>query len=109
MAQDLKPDTWLPDWTEDATNITVPLASIPEVTAAEADGATGDIRKVAFGLAEALYDHFNGLPLADRPTNMVITRGSSVNDQTNEMTRTYGFTFKLAPATGALEVVDEPS
>jgi hypothetical protein len=40
---------------------------------------------------------------------MVITRGSSVNDQTNEMTRTYGFTFKLAPATGALEVVDEPS
>jgi len=48
MAQDLKPSTWIPSWSEDGTDVTFPIASIPELTAAEADGATGDMRKCIY-------------------------------------------------------------
>jgi hypothetical protein len=44
MAFDKTPTTWLPSWSEDATNITLPLASLPELTAAEADAATARFR-----------------------------------------------------------------
>jgi hypothetical protein len=107
MAQDLKPGTWIPSWAEDATNITVPIASFPELTAAEADGASGDIRKVAFAVTKKLADVFEALPVADRPTQMTIGRYASSNQAGTEVTHVVQFTFVNTVATQ--DVKDEPA
>jgi len=109
MALDKSPAAWLASWSEDGTNITLPIASLPETNATEADGTTGDIRKVMLAVLEELYQHQLSLAAADRPVNMVITRSTSVNDTTGEITRNYVFTFKTESAVGGIEVSDEPS
>lgn len=109
MAFDKTPTTWLPNWSEDATNVTVPIATFPELTAAEADGATGDIRKILFALCEAAYQAWLTQGATGQPTKMTISRNSSVNELTNEVTRQYTLVFVTEPAAGATEVVDEPS
>ena len=52
MAQDLKPSTWIPGWSENGTAIAIAdlVAAFPELTVAEADADTGDIRKVMFAV-----------------------------------------------------------
>lgn len=99
------PNTWIASWSEDATNISVPIASFPELTAAEADGATGDIRKIVWAITEKLYQEFNSRAVADRPTKMNITKSSSINTTTNVVTNTFVFTFQTAVSTQ--EVVNE--
>lgn len=88
------PNTWFANWAEDATNITVPIASFPEMTAAEADGTAGDIRKIIFAVCQAAYAKFISLPASDRPTKMVIAKNSSLDSATNVLTSTFTFTFK---------------
>ena len=109
MGYDAKPSTWLSGWSEDATNITLPIASIPETNASECDGASGDIRKVMLAVLEELYQHQLSLAAADKPVNMVISRSTSVNDTTSVITRTYAFTFLTEAAVGGIEVSDEPA
>jgi len=89
MAFDKTPTTWIGSWSEDGTNITVPIASFPELTAAEADGSTGDIRKIAFAMFEKLFQTYNALETADRPTKWTITKTSSTNTTTGVVTNTY--------------------
>lgn len=93
MAFDPKPSTWIPNWSEDGTNITVPLASFPEMTAVEADADTGDIRKVLFALMEQLYGAWNDTASADRPTQMIVSKTSTVNVSTGVVTNTYTLRF----------------
>lgn len=104
---DLKPSTWLANWSEDGTNITVPIASFPELTAAEADGTTGDIRKVAFAVAKKLADVYEALAAADQPTQMKIARYASSNTAGTEVTHVVSFTFVNTVATQ--DVKDEPA
>lgn len=101
------PAQWVADWSENGTNVTFPIASIPELTAAEADGTTGDMRRVLFAMLEAFYQKWLLIAVADRPTMMTIYRSTSTNDTTGEITKTYQFQFKVKH-TGT-EVVDEES
>ena len=101
------PAQWVVDWSENGTNVTFPIASIPELTAAEADGDTGDMRRVLFAMLEAFYQTWLTIPTADRPAMMTIYRNTSTNDTTGEITKTYQFQFKVKH-TGT-EVVDEES
>ena len=87
------PSNWLASWSEDGTNITLPIASIPGLTAVEADGASGDIRNTLYPLLETLYAKWLTVAEADRPTKMTIYRNSVVDDLTNKLTRQYTFTF----------------
>lgn len=93
MAWTPVPTTWLSGWSEDATNITVPIATFPELTAAEADATTGDIRKIIFALCEKFWSVWNALATADKATKMNITKSSSVNTSTGIITNVYTFTF----------------
>jgi len=99
------PAQWVANWSEDATNITIPIASVPEITAAEADGATGDMRKCIYALLAKFYAFWLTIPVADRPANMTIYRSTSTNDVTGEITQTFQFQFKVTN-TGT-EVADE--
>lgn len=94
MAFSPVPTNWFSGWSEDATNITVPIATFPELTAAEADGATGDIRKILYALCAKCWSIWNALATADRPTKMTLTTSSSVDATTGIITNVYTFTFK---------------
>ena len=109
MALYLTPAAWIDSWAEDGNDITIPLASLPETDATEADGSTGDFRKVMLAFMEAVYQHYNGLDTADRPVKMVVSRSSSVNDITGVITRTYAVALLTEPAVGGIEVIDEPA
>jgi hypothetical protein len=107
VAFDKTPTTWLANWSENGTNISLPSASLPETDATECDGTTGDFRKVMLAFMEAVYQHYNGLATADRPAKMTITRSTSVNDTTGVITRTYAAAFLTEAAVGGIEVVAE--
>lgn len=68
----------------------------------ETTPATGDIRRLLFGMIDGLYAKWllrvadaaadpTGDPL---PTKMTIYKSTSTNDTTGEVTRTYSFVFK---------------
>lgn len=105
MAINTVPSVWIPSWSEDGTNITVPIASFPLLTAAEADGATGDIRKIALAFLEQLYDSYSGTAIADRPGKMVITRTPAFSAATDQTTITYSVSFVTEST--AYDVVSE--
>jgi len=79
--------------------------TLPQITTAEANASTGDIRKIYYGIVEQLYQAYIGKATADRPNRMVLTRSSSVDATTGLITSTYSIQFVLA-ATG-LDVTSE--
>lgn len=114
MAFDPKPSTWLGAGYSLANNaISLTTAdkdgdiALPEVTDAEADPTTGDIRKVLFGLMEAIFQAWNGVAAADRPTMMTIQKGSYANVETGRIETT--FTARFTTVAAGYEVADEPS
>jgi hypothetical protein len=107
MAMDLAPATWITSWAENASDVTFPIASVPFLDADEADGTTGDMRKVLFALVDHVYKHYIGLATADRPTKMTITSSVSANTETGVLTNNY--TFRFFTEINDQEVVDEPA
>lgn len=87
------PADWIASWSEDGTNVTFPIASVPEMTAAEADATTGDARKVIYALAKKFYDKYAALAAADRPAQMTITKSEQANTSAATMTVSYVFQF----------------
>ena len=78
---------------------------LPELTDAETNATTGDFRRLMYGLSEGLYQKYNAIPDADKPTKLIIGRSTTENSNTGEFSRTYSFQFQL-DATG-FEVADE--
>jgi hypothetical protein len=107
MAFSDTPTDWLPSWSENGTDITLPIASLPELTAAEADATTGDIRKIWYAFNEAIYTEYNSLAAGDRPGKMLMTKSQSTNTVTGVITTQYVTTLYLSAAVGGLEVVAE--
>lgn len=106
MAFNPAPNALFPSWSEDGTTIEVPIASFPELTAAEADGATGDSRKVVYALLQKIYAAIQALPEGDRPTQMRVSRAQTLS-QTNPaqifMEFNIGFTLAAASVDVAAE------
>lgn len=105
MAFDKTPSTWLAGWSENGTDITVPIATFPEMTAAEADASTGDIRKIMFALIDKLYQTYRATAEANRPGKVSITRTSFPPDSGGVVRHVYQFQFYVE--TTAQEVEDE--
>lgn len=101
------PTQLIASWSENGTDVTFPIASVPELTAAEADASTGDLRKVSYAIAERIWQWWNALAVADRPTNMTVSRGDYSDPTTGNITKSYTLTFKTVPT--GIEVVDEPT
>lgn len=105
MAFNDLPTQLFPGMSEDGTDITLPLAAIPQVTAAEADAASGSLRKLWFGMCDRVKTWWYALDAADRPTKMTVSTSSSTNEATGQVTKTYVFQF-VTEVSGE-EVVDE--
>ena len=102
---DNRPNDWIASLEETGGTVSFPVASVPKLTAAEANSANGDVRKFIYALMEAFYQKWLTIAVADRPAMMTIYRSTSTNDVTGEITQTYQFQFKIAH-TGT-EVEDE--
>lgn len=96
---------WIPSYTSDGTNISIPIASFPGLTAGEAHTTTGDIRKLLYSICEELNTKWNAEAAADRPGKWTFVKGQSLNPATGQITVTYNFTFVLQPA--SIDVADE--
>jgi hypothetical protein len=107
MALDVKPSTWIESWSEDGDDVTFPIASVPQLTADEADATGGDIRKVLFALLEQLWDVWRALDEADKPTRMNLVKNSAVNDVTGVSTNI--FTVRFSNEITSQDVMDEPA
>ena len=100
------PSAWITGYALAGSDVTIPVSGLPGLTVAEANaGSTGDIRKVAYGFNEALYQEWASLATADKPTNMTLSRSTSRNETTGIATVTYSTRFNMQ--INDLEVVDE--
>ena len=89
--------------TDTDTKISIPIASIPELTAAEANPTTGDSRAILFALLEQVYAWWIAKATADRPAAVTISRSTMTNETTGVMTRTYSIAIQVSAT--ALEVI----
>lgn len=97
---------WVSNWSEDGTNVTVAIASFPELSAAEADATTGDIRDVMYAVVDKFYDEYVSKSAStNQPTRVTIARSSSVNPTGTDIVYTYTFKFTVSLTPG--EVADE--
>ena len=91
--------------------LSIPLAALDGLTAAEAHATTGDWRAIAQALLTTLYNHYHGLAAADKPAALVVSTPSvqavSSGDFAGTVKATYSTSFYLT-LDGAV-VSDEPA
>jgi hypothetical protein len=105
MAVNNAPSAWISGWSEDATNVTFAIAQVPQMTAAEADGTTGDMRKVWYAMNHKMFATYNALAVGDVPARMTLRKSSSVNTTTGQTTVTFTTTFVCDE--GSVDVIAE--
>lgn len=91
------PTVILPNITSDGTNLTIPIADIPGLTAAEADPATGNGAELLRLICDAAYDRIEALATTDRPTQMTWGKppAQGVAGAVSRQTYTFGFNFTV--------------
>ena len=107
MAFDPIPTALFSGMSEDGTDLLIPIASIPELTAAEADAVSGDSRKVCYAFLKRMAAWYTSLAVADRPANLIINEGNAVENSSSEFTKSFNIQFTLS-APSALDVATEP-
>jgi len=90
------------------TNDATSDKTLPQLTDAKANATTGDIRTVAFAIAEALFQAWLAQGAGGQPRNMVIRRSASSAGTNDTVTYTYQLQFTLDPS-GTYTVDDEPA
>ena len=78
-----------------ADSLVIPLASLPGLTAGEADDATGDGRKVAYELARVIHTNIQGLAEAARPVQFLTSESTPTGQGPNEVRKSFTLTFDL--------------
>ena len=93
-------------YSENGTILSIPISAIPDLTAAEADAATGDSRKMVWALIDHLCNVYNNTTAANRPSKMRLQRSyGQVDPATGNFTANYALTFNLTAS--GLEMADE--
>ena len=105
MAFNPAPEFWIEDYDVADGVIQIPIASIANLDGAKADPTTGDIREVLYRLAAAMQTKQDSLSAGDRPAEMTLQKGQSLN---SDLTMTRAFTQVFITDTGDLPVEDEP-
>lgn len=79
-------------------SIVIPLASLPELTAAEANATTGNGAQLLRAIDKKIHDALTAIPELDRPTNIsfsLFTETTSTTTRTAQYSRRYN---EAAPA-----------
>jgi hypothetical protein len=106
MAFNKTPTAWIPGWSADANDVTFPIASVPELDAAEANETTGDIRRILFALLEHIASVNSAVEAADRSKRMTINK-SVMGNLTNSESLDYTYMIKLQMEPTGIEVAEE--
>lgn len=110
MAFNKAPTTLFPGYTSDGTNLTIPIAALDGLTAAEANTTTGDWRSIVLSLCTTVYRHYYALASADRPTAFTtrppttIPISSGSFEGSIKLVYSFDFYSTMCPP----DVVDEP-
>ena len=83
----------------DATTLTVLLANVSQITSVEADEATGDSRKIIYGLLDKWNTVYAALEAADRPARMTMSKSTGSVGASNQFNVTFTINFTVAAAT----------
>jgi len=93
------------DFANSTQYLCIPMSSLPELTAVEANPSTGDIRKIMFAFETAIYDAYDAIATADRPTRWINSRSQSFSSDGLNITR--NFNHQITTAVSGEEVIDE--
>lgn len=102
MAVDMAPGTWIAGLSEDGTNVSFPIASVPELTAAEADGTTGSFSNWIYAVLCKVYAVYASL--TTKPTGMKVYKSSSTDETTGKITVSFNLQFVTSVSTGSQNV-----
>lgn len=107
MAFDKTPTVLLgAGYSADSSTLTFTIANYAELTNAEADEATGDSRKIIFALLEGIAKRFEATLVADRPSKMRLTTGTTAVNGDGIYQKSYTVSFDIKAS--AVEVDSEP-
>jgi hypothetical protein len=104
----ISPTAIFSGYTATATDITIPLAALPGLTTAEANGTTGDARELLRILLEKYFSTIEAMTAANRPIHMTFTRGNVVGVSPNAINRSYSITFRESVSPTATSLTAEP-
>ena len=85
----------------------IPMSSLPELTAVEANPSSGDIRKIMFAFETAIYNAYNAIAVDNRPTRWTNSRSQSFSS--DGLTITRNFNHQIVTGVSGEEVVNEPA
>jgi hypothetical protein len=88
------PTVLFPNYTSDGTNISIPISSLPGLSAAEAHPTTGDGREVLRILIETAYQQFKAL--STKPTRMTFVKQSQSGVSEDVNRQPYNLSFEIA-------------
>jgi hypothetical protein len=107
MAFNPAPSAWLTGYTSDGTNITIPIADVPNLTSAHANATTGDIRMLLYRIEAFLASQFAAAALAgNAPVEWTDQQSASLNQAGTQIT--FSFFQQFVTAVGSTEVIAEP-
>jgi len=86
--------------------ITINAADLPRMLAADWDPTTGDGRKMIMAFVEVFHDWYQSLDTASRPSQFSSTEANPVGQATNEVRKSFTFSFDLDVSDSGL--ADEP-
>ena len=89
------PTVFFPGYASDGINITIPIASLPGLTADEAAADTGDGAEVHRALTNQVAVAYNALDEDLRPSNMTIDNPTPNGASPTTVTKTYESEFTL--------------
>ncbi|MEG5045965.1 hypothetical protein [Microcoleus sp. B4-C1] len=97
-------------YTSDGVNLTIPLAALPGLTAAEADPTTGNVMEVSRQIVDRLHSGITALAPEAKPTKATVTKpnpsiATGVGVTPGTLRQGYSLTFDLTPT--ALELASE--
>ena len=78
MAFDKSIDALFDGATSDGTDLTIPIAAITGLQAADVDATTGDWRELVFNLCNHINTYYYSLATADRPQYLIPQKSSNL-------------------------------
>jgi len=107
MAFDPAPSGWFPGLTNSATELTIPFTALNQLTQADTDPITGDVREIVFNFCEAFNDKWATTADADRPDRTTISTSTSVQSVGGNEVLTKIYTIRVELDVDAVDVSDE--
>lgn len=107
MAFDPAPSGWFPGLTNSATELTIPFTALNQLTQADSDPSTGDIREIVYNFCEAFNDKWTSTEQADRPDKTTISTSTSVQTVSGNEVLTKIYTIRVELDVDSVDVSDE--